>query len=69
MNSQEIRLECLKLAMPRDLANPDVSKILERAKAFEAYVNGAGHAEKAPAQQPLHLPHKSGQAHQPRHQR
>ena len=69
MTSQDIRLECLKLAMPRDIANPDVTKILERAKAFEAFVVGAGHAEKAPAQQPMQLPHKPGQAQQPRHQR
>lgn len=57
---QQIRLEALKLAIPRDLANPDAAKVIERAKAYEAFVAGAGHA-KAPAQQPVQQPpHKPG---------
>ncbi len=69
MSPEEIRLECLRLSVPKDLANPDVAKIVERAKALEAYVVGAGQAKEAPAKQPtLSLPQKTGQpaSQQPR---
>jgi hypothetical protein len=59
MTQQEIRLECLRLALPRDLANPDIELIVKRAMAFEAYVAGDGHA-KAPSQPPALSPQKSG---------
>lgn len=62
MTAQEIRLECLRLSIPRDIANPDVNLILERAKAFEAFVIGEGQAKSAPSErQTLSLPQKTGQ--------
>lgn len=42
MTANEIRLECLRLAVPRDVDNPSVSLILARAKAYEAFVIGDG---------------------------
>jgi hypothetical protein len=71
VDSKEIRLECLKLAQPRDIANPDIEQILERAKRYEAFVSGDGHADKAPSQQPQQAPQKPGHSGQgqSRHQR
>lgn len=61
MTDAEIRLECLRLAVPRDIANPDVALILDKAKAFERYVMGEGHAVKAPSEKTLIMPaHKPG---------
>jgi hypothetical protein len=48
MSPQEIRLEILKLLRLPDFANPDVSKVIDRAKALEAYVSGAGQAQTPP---------------------
>lgn len=48
MSPQEIRLEILKMLRLPDLASPDVSKIIDRAKALEAYVIGAGQATLPP---------------------
>ena len=48
MTPQEIRLEILKLLRLPDLASPDVAKVIDRAKALEAYVNGAGQATSPP---------------------
>ncbi len=69
MTEQEIRIECLRLAIPKDLSNPDNAKIVERAKVFEAYVVGDGHA-KAPSLSLPVQPHKTGQGQHngPRHQ-
>lgn len=52
MTDQEIRLDILKMVTPRDIANPDVAMILDRARAYEAYVMGAGQAAKPPQQAP-----------------
>lgn len=60
MTEHDYRLECLRLAIPRDLANPDVSKIIERAKAFEAYVKGDGYAQ-APSESLKRQARKTGQ--------
>lgn len=60
MTENDYRLECLKLAIPKDLANPDVNKIIERAKAFEAYVKGDGYAT-APSDSPKRQARKTGQ--------
>lgn len=63
MTPDAIRLECLKLAVPRDIANPDTEIILTRAKAFEAYVVGDGQGQKPPSDKPtLSLAPKTGQA-------
>jgi hypothetical protein len=48
MSPQEIRLEILKLLRLPDLASPDVAKVIDRAKALEAYVSGAGQAQMPP---------------------
>lgn len=48
MSPQEIRLEILKMLRLPDLASPDVVRVIERAKALEAYVNGAGQAMSPP---------------------
>lgn len=47
MTPQEIRLELLRLCMPA-VANPDVQMALQKAKALEAYVMGAGYATEPP---------------------
>ena len=36
-----IRLECLKLAWPRDIANPDLVTVTKRAEALLAWVMAA----------------------------
>lgn len=62
MTPDEIRLECLKLSVPRDIANPDTETVLQRAKAFEAYVIGDGQGQKPPSDKPtLSLAPKTGQ--------
>lgn len=69
MTPETIRLEALKLAIPRDIANPDVDKVIDRARAYERYIVGEGQA-KAPSHQPMTLPaHKPGHTGhgQPRH--
>ena len=48
MTPQEIRLEILKMLRLPDIANPDVAKVVDRAKALEAYVIGAGQATSPP---------------------
>jgi hypothetical protein len=67
MSPDEIRLECLKLAVPRDIANPDTTLVLERATAYAAYVNGAGQLAKPAPQMPAQnaAPQKSGQPASP----
>ena len=59
MTREEIRLEILKLLRLPDLANPDVAKAVERAKALEAYVMGAGQAIEPPRQPSLQLPQQA----------
>ena len=44
MSPQEIRLEILKLLRMPDIASPDITQYVNRAKALEAYVVGAGQA-------------------------
>lgn len=58
MTPQEIRLEVLKLLRLPDLASPDIEKVLQRAKALEAYVMGAGHAERPLQQAHTPQPHQ-----------
>jgi hypothetical protein len=41
MTPEAIRLEVLKLLRIPDMASPDVSRFIERAKLLEAYVTGA----------------------------
>jgi hypothetical protein len=54
MSPDEIRLECLKLAVPRDIANPDTALVLERATAYATFVSGAGQlAKPAPPMPPM----------------
>lgn len=48
MSPDQIRLECLRLALPKDLANPDATVVIARAKAFETYVMGEGQAKSPP---------------------
>lgn len=60
MDVSTIRLECLRMAIPKDIASPDVALILTRAKAYEAYIIGVGQAQVAPTQQPMTLPQKPG---------
>lgn len=48
MTREEIRLEILKMLRLPDLASPDIAKVIDRAKALEAYVNGAGQAQTPP---------------------
>jgi len=55
MTPQEIRLEVLKMLRLSDFASPDVSQAIERAKALEAYVIGAGQAT-APPRETVTLP-------------
>ena len=62
MTEADIRLECVRLTQPRDLANPDVPKWIERAKLIEQYVKGDGHADKAPSDSPKRQSRKPGQA-------
>lgn len=38
MNPEEIRLECLRLARPDGLKDPDGRQIVERARLFLAFV-------------------------------
>lgn len=52
MTPQEIRLECLRLAVPRDIANPDTHVIVQRAKVYELFVVGEGQAQAKPASPP-----------------
>ena len=40
MTLEQIRLECLRLAVPHGISNPDAALIVARARAFETYVNG-----------------------------
>lgn len=61
MTENDYRLECLRLAIPKDLANPDVTKIIDRAKAFEQYVKGDGYAAQAPSESPKRQSRKPGQ--------
>lgn len=63
MSPDEIRLECLKLAVPRDIANPDTKLVLERATAYASFVTGAGQLAKPAPQMPAQsaAPQKSGQ--------
>lgn len=49
------RLKCLEMAKPTGVAVPDLELWLTRAKDLEAYVNGAGQAEK-----PQHEPAMTG---------
>ena len=60
MTEHDYRLECLRLALPKDLSNPDVNRIVERAKIFEAYVKGDGYAQ-APSESPKRKSPKPGQ--------
>lgn len=53
---QQIRLEVLKLLKLPDIANPDLSRFLERASALEAYVAGAGQAAMPRRDAPQPLP-------------
>lgn len=55
MTPQEIRLELLKLCMP-GVANPDVRLALEKAKALEAWVMGAGQATSPPREAQYQAP-------------
>lgn len=64
MTPEEIRLECLRLSVPRDIANPDTDLILTRAKAYETYVSGKGQSsDTSAAPNKLSLPtsNKPGQ--------
>jgi len=67
--AQTIRLEALRLAITRDIANPDVGIILERARRYETFIAGEGHAVTAPSHQPAQTAHKPGHSgsHQHRH--
>lgn len=40
MTDTQIRLECLRLAVPSGISNPDAALIVARARAFEEYVTG-----------------------------
>jgi hypothetical protein len=40
MTLEQIRLECLRLAVPYGISNPDTTLIVARARAFEAFVTG-----------------------------
>lgn len=62
MTEHEIRLECVRITQPRDLASPDVAKWIERAKLIEDYVKGDGYADKAPSESPRRQSRKTGQA-------
>lgn len=61
MSRDEIRMRCLELARPDNITNPDASVIIARAKEFEAYVNGPGQAQQAPASTPAQGQMKPGQ--------
>lgn len=52
MKPEYIRLECLKLARQSEIVNFDPDWVILRAKAFEQYVTGGGHAAKAPPTTP-----------------
>lgn len=60
MTEHDIRLECVRLTQPRDLANPDITKWIERAKLIEQYVKGDGYA-RAPSERPTRQSRKTGQ--------
>ena len=65
MTEADIRLECMRITQPRDLASPDVPKWIERAKLIEQYVKGDGHADKAPSESLKRQPRKPGQVEVP----
>jgi len=48
MTDQEIRLECLKLARPDGVLDPDGNKIVERARVFLAFVTETAEAKRGP---------------------
>ena len=58
MTREEIRLEILKMLRLPDLASPDIAKVIDRAKALEAYVNGVGQAT-LPPRETVTLPPQS----------
>lgn len=49
-----MRIKCLDMAKPVGVAMPDTGLWIERAKTLEAYVTGAGQAEK-PQHEPMTL--------------
>ena len=49
MTHQEIRLECLKLAMPHGVSNFDVDMVKDRAEALFAFVMAGENLHTAPA--------------------
>jgi len=56
MTTEEIRIECLKIAHAHGRSNAEV---VERARVFEQYVAGDGAKTPAAQRPPLGLPSKS----------
>lgn len=48
MSPEEIRLQCLRAAIPSGISNPDTKMVLERAEAYAAFVTGRDTRTTAP---------------------
>jgi hypothetical protein len=58
MDDATIRLNCLKIARPDNVINPDAQQIVERAQKFYQFVTQVPVADKAeaPADKPVSRP-------------